>query len=85
MLFVNLPVVDVERSKAFFTNLGFSFNPLMTDDTAACMLVGEHGQQEGEPAEHLLLDHALLGGQQLPDAVREILVVGHREIIPDGG
>ena len=42
MLFVNLPVVDVERSKAFFTNVGFSFNPLMTDDTAACMLVGEH-------------------------------------------
>ena len=41
MLFVNLPVVDVERSKAFFTNVGFSFNPLMTDDTAACMLVGE--------------------------------------------
>src|SRR4029079_725801 len=42
MLFVNLPVADLERSKAFFAKLGFSFNPNFTDDTAACMLVGEH-------------------------------------------
>ena len=26
-LFVNIPVADVERSKAFFAKLGFSFNP----------------------------------------------------------
>ncbi|MFF3610531.1 VOC family protein [Streptomyces sp. NPDC002580] len=42
MLFVNLPVTDLERSKAFFAKLGFSFNPKFTDETAACMLVGEH-------------------------------------------
>ena len=40
MLFVNLPVADLERSKAFFAKLGFSYNPAFTDDTAACMLVG---------------------------------------------
>ena len=37
-LFVNMPVADVERSKAFFTKLGFSFNPNFTDAAAACML-----------------------------------------------
>jgi uncharacterized protein len=42
MLFVNLPVTDLERSKAFFAKLGFSFNPNFSDETAACMLVGEH-------------------------------------------
>ena len=42
MLFVNMPVADLERSKAFFAKLGFSFNPKFTDETAACMLVGEH-------------------------------------------
>ncbi|MFN8075815.1 MAG: glyoxalase [Kineosporiaceae bacterium] len=42
MLFVNLPVADVARSSAFFAGLGFTFNPAMSDDTAACMLVGEH-------------------------------------------
>jgi predicted lactoylglutathione lyase len=41
MLFVNIPVADLERSKAFFAKLGFSFNPNFTDRTAACMLVGE--------------------------------------------
>ena len=41
-LFVNLPVTDVGRSKAFFAALGFGFDPAFTDDSAACMLVGEH-------------------------------------------
>jgi predicted lactoylglutathione lyase len=40
-LFVNLPVADIERSKAFFAKLGFSFNPAYADESAACMLVGE--------------------------------------------
>ena len=40
-LFVNIPVADVERSKAFFAELGFGFNPKFTDENSACMLVGE--------------------------------------------
>ena len=40
-LFVNMPVADVARSKAFFELLGFGFNPNFTDETAACMMVGE--------------------------------------------
>ena len=50
MLFVNIPVADVERSKAFFARLGFSYNPVFTGETAACMLVGEQ-------ASVMLLDH----------------------------
>ena len=42
MLFVSIPVADLDRSKAFFAQLGFSFDPILTDETAACMLVGEH-------------------------------------------
>lgn len=42
MLVVNIPVADVARSKAFFASLGFSFDPMFTDDeTAASMRVGE--------------------------------------------
>ena len=40
-LFVNIPVADIERSKAFFAKLGFRYNPMFTGETAACMLVGE--------------------------------------------
>ena len=41
MLSVNMPVADLERSKAFFAKLGFSYNPAFSDESAACMLVGE--------------------------------------------
>lgn len=43
MMFVNLPVRDLERAKAFFGKLGFSFNPRFTDDKAACMVVSDLG------------------------------------------
>ncbi len=39
MLFVNIAVRDLEKSKAFFSSLGFTFNPQFTDDKAACMVV----------------------------------------------
>jgi hypothetical protein len=42
MLFVSIPVADVQRSKAFLAKLGFGFNPMFSDETSACMLVGEH-------------------------------------------
>jgi len=41
MLFVNMPVADIERSTAFFASLGFTFNPAFTDESSTCMLVGE--------------------------------------------
>jgi uncharacterized protein len=41
-IFVNLPIRDMERTKAFFTSLGFAFNPQFTNDKGACMVIGEH-------------------------------------------
>lgn len=41
-LFVNLPVKDLDKSMAFFTKLGFTFNPQFTDKNAMCMIVGEN-------------------------------------------
>src|SRR4051794_3911744 len=41
MLFVSLPVANLERSKAFFAKLGFSYHPGFTDQAAACMPLGE--------------------------------------------
>ena len=41
-LFVNLAVRDLPRSVAFFTTLGFAFDPRFTDAQAACMIVSEH-------------------------------------------
>jgi predicted lactoylglutathione lyase len=43
MIFVNLPVRDLERSKAFFSKLGFEYNPQFTNDKGACMILGAEG------------------------------------------
>ena len=38
-MFVNLPVTDLERAKAFYTAIGGTINPQFTDHNAACVVV----------------------------------------------
>ncbi|MBD2108275.1 VOC family protein [Nodosilinea sp. FACHB-13] len=38
-IFVNLPTQNLDQAIAFFTQLGFTFNPQFTDETATCMIV----------------------------------------------
>ena len=38
-IFVNLPVRNLNKSIEFFTQLGYTFNPQFTDETATCMIV----------------------------------------------
>lgn len=40
-IFINLPVTDLDLSKAFYEAIGFTNNPQFTDDTAACMVLSE--------------------------------------------
>ena len=40
-IYVNLPVKNIERSRAFFSALGYSFNPQFSNDTALCMVVSD--------------------------------------------
>lgn len=40
-IFVNLPVKHLDKSIAFFTKLGYKFNPQFTDATATCMIVSD--------------------------------------------
>ncbi|WP_334179050.1 VOC family protein [Pseudoxanthomonas sp.] len=40
-IFVNLPVRDLEKSKAFFKALGYANNPQFTDENAACIVVSD--------------------------------------------
>jgi len=40
-LFVNLPIRDMNRSKEFFTKLGFEFNPQFTNEQGACMVISD--------------------------------------------
>ena len=40
-IFVNLPVKDLDKSKEFFSKLGYSFNKQFTDKNAACLVISE--------------------------------------------
>lgn len=40
-IFVNLPVKDLNKSIAFFTKLGYTFNPQFTDEKATCMIISD--------------------------------------------
>lgn len=40
-IFVNLPVKDLDKSVAFFTQLGYTFNAQFTNEKATCMVVSD--------------------------------------------
>ncbi len=42
MIFVNLPVKDLDASKEFFGALGFDFDPQFTGEDAACMVIADN-------------------------------------------
>jgi predicted lactoylglutathione lyase len=42
MIFVNLPVKNVEASKAFFAALGFSHNKQFSDENSASIVIDEN-------------------------------------------
>lgn len=41
LIFFNIPVADVARSRAFYGPLGFTFNDGFSDENTACMVVNE--------------------------------------------
>jgi uncharacterized protein len=40
-IFVNFTTEDLERSKAFYEALGYTINPLFTDENAACVVLSD--------------------------------------------
>ena len=40
-IFLNLPVKDLDKSVAFFTKLGYTFNPQFTNEKATCMIISD--------------------------------------------
>lgn len=40
--YVNLPVKDLDRTKNFFSSIGFEFNPQFSDEKAACLVINDN-------------------------------------------
>lgn len=41
-IFVNLPIKNIGKTTAFFTGLGFEFNPQFSGEHAGCMIVNDN-------------------------------------------
>jgi predicted lactoylglutathione lyase len=41
-IYVNLPIKNMARSRAFFESLGYHFNPQFSNEQGACMVVSDH-------------------------------------------
>lgn len=41
-IFVNLPVNDLNKSKEFFSALGYTFNAQFTNEQGACMVISDN-------------------------------------------
>jgi uncharacterized protein len=41
MIFVNLPITDIPRTRAFYEGIGFSINPMFSDDKALCVVISD--------------------------------------------
>lgn len=41
-VFINLPVADLPRSRAFYTGLGFTLNERFSNEQAACIVISAH-------------------------------------------
>ncbi|TDO17878.1 hypothetical protein EV580_1056 [Mycobacterium sp. BK086] len=42
MLFVNLPVADVDRSRKFFSGLGYAINEQLSGESAVTLVLGDN-------------------------------------------
>ena len=78
-IFVNLPVSDLARSKAFFTALGYTINPQFSDDTILCL--GAPSRDEVDR----IADAALAGGgSPVSDPQDHGFMYGRSFADPDG-
>ena len=41
MIFLNLPVADLDATRAFYTGLGFPLNEEFSDEDSACIVISE--------------------------------------------
>ena len=40
-IYVNLPVKDIQKTKEFWTNVGFTINEQFSDDKAVCVVMND--------------------------------------------
>ncbi|HEX7642556.1 MAG TPA: VOC family protein [Burkholderiaceae bacterium] len=71
-VFLNLPVKDLAKSKAFFAAMGFSFDPQVSGDNAAMVIVVEdcvHAMLTTESFFQSLINKPVVNAKEANEAV----------------
>jgi predicted lactoylglutathione lyase len=71
-IIVNLPVKDLEKSKAFFSALGYSFDPRFSNGSAAMMVIADgsiHAMLTTEDFFRTLIDKPLVQAKEANEVV----------------
>jgi predicted lactoylglutathione lyase len=71
-IIVNLPVKDLEKSKAFFSALGYSFDPRFSNGSAAMMVIADgsiHVMLTTEDFFRTLIDKPLVQAKEANEVV----------------
>ncbi|MGB5951413.1 MAG: VOC family protein [Ornithinimicrobium sp.] len=99
MIFVNLPVADPQRSREFFTSLGYGFNEEMCNEGALALELGPnhyamllqtdffgqfHDEQVAGPGQHEVLTCVSAESRrEVDDVVDRATAAGGREVRTD--
>ena len=76
MIFVNLPVQDLDRSVAFFRGLGFTFNEQFTDRNATCMEVSDQACADAAASTEAILAVSARSREEVDTLVDRALELG---------
>jgi predicted lactoylglutathione lyase len=71
-IIINLPVQDLDKSKAFFSALGYSFDPQVNNENAAMMVISEgsiHVMLTAESFFKTLIDKPVVQAKQANEFV----------------
>jgi predicted lactoylglutathione lyase len=71
-IIINLPVQDLDKSKAFFASLGFTFDPQMSGEHAAMLIIAQdtiHVMLTTEAFFQSLIDKPLMRARQANELV----------------
>ena len=75
MTFINLPVKDLAKATEFFTKLGFSFDPMFTDENATRMIVSDDTSDTAKSRE-VLVGLSAQSRQEVDDLADKAIAAG---------
>ena len=82
LIFVNLPVKDLPRSRTFFESLGYHFNPQFSNDQGACLVISDtiHAMLLTEPFFKTFIDKPIANAHETTEVLNCLSCESREEV-----